>query len=645
MYEVALLPGFNADSYYWEIVQESLLTEGKDAKYHYRLFLVIGRGFVQFIKRLAGIERDRMLILEQIKNVSTTKVQEKQSFQLYVGNKDGDDDQESRVAFEGVNIFLKMLLSSGKDDISEEVLQDLIKPFGPVAVEDALKILIRENMAGAITRELIEEYLDAEDEDGEDLLHFATKEGKKMVVSKLISVLKSVKSDTKAKEKLDRNNTAGDSPLAIAARLGHFSVVVTLLLENADPNCINRRSGYTPLHYASENGHREVVQALLVFGADPQLKNEEGKSPSDLTKSSEVVLLFQQIKSACVVETIDHHCKYNTENLDPDCPLVLSIDGGGIRGLAAAMVLCELEDRVRALDPKCETLSSYFDYMSGTSTGSFITLLLSHGNRSMTEIIKLYFRFKDDILPLDRPFPQKVVNDAIKEVFGDKVFMADKDQTKVMVMTCKADVSPPILHIMRNYGEPQDGEVGPTERKVWEAARASSAAPTYFPAFGKFLDGGLMANNPTVDCIGEVIDDLIAQDKNPRLGLVVSIGTGNSPRSAIGDVDIPNVNWLDPTDIIDAALSLKNFLKLVIDQVTVSGGRQVERSISWCASMNCPFFRLNPPLEKEIDLAAHENEIVIDMMFQALIYAKNKCKELDTIAKILCRKAELSRTH
>jgi calcium-independent phospholipase A2 len=198
---------------------------------------------------------------------------------------------------------------------------------------------------------------------------------------------------------------------------------------------------------------------------------------------------------------------------------------------------------------------------------------------------------------------------------------------------------------MRNYGEPQDGEVGPTERKVWEAARASSAAPTYFPAFGKFLDGGLMANNPTVDCIGEVIDDLIAQDKNPRLGLVVSIGTGNSPRSAIGDVDIPNVNWLDPTDIIDAALSLKNFLKLVIDQVTVSGGRQVERSISWCASMNCPFYRLDLPLEKEIDLAEHKDEIIIDMMFQSLLFSKRMNSQLDAIAQILCSKAELSKTH
>ena len=43
-----------------------------------------------------------------------------------------------------------------------------------------------------------------------------------------------------------------------------------------------------------------------------------------------------------------------------------------------------------------------------------------------------------------------------------------------------------------------------SEQYVWEAARSSGAAPTYFRAFGHFLDGGLMANNPTLDIMTEV---------------------------------------------------------------------------------------------------------------------------------------------
>lgn len=43
-----------------------------------------------------------------------------------------------------------------------------------------------------------------------------------------------------------------------------------------------------------------------------------------------------------------------------------------------------------------------------------------------------------------------------------------------------------------------------TEQKVWEAARCSGAAPTYFKAFGPYIDGGLDANNPTLDLMTEI---------------------------------------------------------------------------------------------------------------------------------------------
>jgi len=42
------------------------------------------------------------------------------------------------------------------------------------------------------------------------------------------------------------------------------------------------------------------------------------------------------------------------------------------------------------------------------------------------------------------------------------------------------------------------------EQYVWKAARSSGAAPTFFRAMGRFLDGGLMANNPTLDALTEI---------------------------------------------------------------------------------------------------------------------------------------------
>lgn len=44
----------------------------------------------------------------------------------------------------------------------------------------------------------------------------------------------------------------------------------------------------------------------------------------------------------------------------------------------------------------------------------------------------------------------------------------------------------------------------PPEQLVWRAARSSGAAPTYFRPNGRFLDGGLLANNPTLDAMTEI---------------------------------------------------------------------------------------------------------------------------------------------
>ena len=52
---------------------------------------------------------------------------------------------------------------------------------------------------------------------------------------------------------------------------------------------------------------------------------------------------------------------------------------------------------------------------------------------------------------------------------------------------------------------------------VWKAARSSGAAPTYFRSMGRFLDGGLMANNPTLDVLTEI------HQHNMNLKALVSI--------------------------------------------------------------------------------------------------------------------------
>lgn len=72
--------------------------------------------------------------------------------------------------------------------------------------------------------------------------------------------------------------------------------------------------------------------------------------------------------------------------------------------------------------------------------------------------------------------------------------------------------------------------------KVWQAARATSAAPTFFtpceiPELGVFLDGALGHNNPTNEALDE-LDVLIKEDpefKDRNIDCIVSIGTGEEP--------------------------------------------------------------------------------------------------------------------
>jgi patatin-like phospholipase/acyl hydrolase len=56
---------------------------------------------------------------------------------------------------------------------------------------------------------------------------------------------------------------------------------------------------------------------------------------------------------------------------------VLTIDGGGIRGLIPGTILAFLEDQLRKLDGEDVRLSDYFDYIAGTSTGGLITAMLA----------------------------------------------------------------------------------------------------------------------------------------------------------------------------------------------------------------------------------------------------------------------------
>ncbi len=111
-----------------------------------------------------------------------------------------------------------------------------------------------------------------------------------------------------------------------------------------------------------------------------------------------------------------------------------------------------------------------------------------------------------------------------------------------------ANRTPHDLHLFRNYQSPQDmlgvGDFDHPElhthrdasaQLVWKAAKATGAAPSFFRPEGKYVDGGILSNNPALDLLTEVAEHnaaLKAVDRSDEVAtptVLVTMGTGTPP--------------------------------------------------------------------------------------------------------------------
>ena len=206
---------------------------------------------------------------------------------------------------------------------------------------------------------------------------------------------------------------------------------------------------------------------------------------------------------------------------------LLSLDGGGSKGVYTLGVLKELEAYLN------EPLWSYFHMVFGTSTGAIIASLIALG-LSIKDIENHYF----DLIPKVMRHKRRSRRTAelraqARAVFGDKRFDAFK--TGVGLVATNYDLERPILfkslpsqaHSRRATFEPGLGCT------IAEAVVASAAA---FPFFDRvkvvtrnqgtpeLMDGGFVANNPTLFALADVVSALGVQPHDIR---VLSVGVGH----------------------------------------------------------------------------------------------------------------------
>uniref|UniRef100_A0A5B7BA51 Patatin n=1 Tax=Davidia involucrata TaxID=16924 RepID=A0A5B7BA51_DAVIN len=238
---------------------------------------------------------------------------------------------------------------------------------------------------------------------------------------------------------------------------------------------------------------------------------------------------------------------------------VLSIDGGGIRGIIPGRMLGFLETELQKLDGEDARIADYFDVVAGTSTGGLVTAMLTapdENNRPImnaNDIVDFYLEHCPKIFPQDSTngveaailgpkYDGKYLHELIKEKLGDKLL--NQTLTKVVIPTFDLKKFQPT--IFSGYEVKNNPNL---DALLSDICIATSAAPTYLPAYYfktedssgnvaefNLIDGGVAANNPTLVAMNEVTRNIVQGDPrylhiNPRKSdrfLVISLGTGSA---------------------------------------------------------------------------------------------------------------------
>ena len=307
---------------------------------------------------------------------------------------------------------------------------------------------------------------------------------------------------------------------------------------------------------------------------------------------------------------------------------ILSMDGGGMKGMATVRLLRQLELHTG------RPIHSLFDLIVGTSTGGLLTVALGLRKLSLDECEHIYKVLGQQVF--SKPSVTKEKDETWMETFyrtfhsrtqhvravvvGYKhdatvyekllkdycsfaqdprcpsdtlIDTAALDVPKVALVSTLASSAPATPFVFRNYELPADALLtrqkmgyhkGSSKHAVWQAVRASSAAIYYLDDFScggqKFQDGAVVANNPSIIALQEA---RALWPDNP-IDVFVSVGTGSTPHT-----------HRDSREGISAYVDTGNIL--------IESATNVERAHEALATMtplipNLQYFRFEPTDER-----------------------------------------------
>ncbi|MGF7230575.1 patatin-like phospholipase family protein [Arachidicoccus sp.] len=264
---------------------------------------------------------------------------------------------------------------------------------------------------------------------------------------------------------------------------------------------------------------------------------------------------------------------------------ILSIDGGGIRGIIPGVILRYMETQLQRKGDSSKKIGDYFDFIAGTSTGGILACcyLMQKGTSgrakySAEEALDMYLKegsaifhqtFTHKLLSgfgfIDEKYNNFSLIDNLQSFFGEEML-----QTFIKpCLITSYNITERNAHFF-NSAEANDPIYN---FKVKDVARATSAAPTYFEPASiesesgqKFslIDGGMFANNPALCAYAEVrkidFSKILNRPDKPKFPsakdmMIVSLGTGSveKPYYFKDFKDAGELKWLSP--IIDILMS------------------------------------------------------------------------------------------
>lgn len=337
---------------------------------------------------------------------------------------------------------------------------------------------------------------------------------------------------------------------------------------------------------------------------------------------------------------------------------ILSLDGGGIRGIITCVILRYIEQELQRIHDPNAKLGDYFDLVAGSSTGALITAIILHPNDhkkakyTIDKALELYAKKGNDIFNVNlwekiiNPFGlfnEKISEQALEQNLQE--FFADLELNQLIkpCVITSYDTENRCVKIFNTL----DGSTPVDNFYVKDVCRATTAAPTYFePAhitslYGQkfsLIDGGVYANNPALCAYAEArkvpFSKVLNKPEKPNFPtikqmFIVSISTGTIVESYSYEdfKHAGKIEWVQP--IIDMLLSSN--AESVDYQL-----RQMYKSLGARNQKN--YYRLSPDLHKaspEMDNVTPEN--IENLIQAALCYIDDHRETLDEIVKKLIK--------